>query len=95
MKYFVYILYSPTLDKFYIGYTENIVSRLDQHNKHIFKGSYTDKAEDWEIFFLVECESEHQAIAVEKHIKKNKSRVYLANIKLHPEISLKLLEMYK
>jgi putative endonuclease len=94
-NYWVYILYSISLDRFYIGYTSDLASRLAQHTIHIFKGSFTDKANDWEVFFSVECENERQAIAIEKHIKKNKSRKYLENIKVYPEISSKLLEKYK
>ena len=94
-NYWVYILYSKSLDRFYIGYTSDLVSRLAQHINHVFKGSFTDKANDWEVFFSVECKNERQAIAVEKHIKKNKSRKYLKNMKVYPEISSKLLEKYK
>jgi putative endonuclease len=95
MKTFcVYILYSKSIDRYYIGYTENLASRLVQHNRHVFKGSFTDRSEDWDIYFLIECESESQAISIEKHIKKNKSRNYLENLKHYPEISRKLLAQY-
>ena len=42
----VYIIYSPSIDKYYIGETEDLISRLAQHNEHTFKGSYTAKASD-------------------------------------------------
>jgi putative endonuclease len=94
-QFYVYILYSRSIDQYYIGYTENIDSRVDQHNRHVFKGSFTDRAEDWDVFYLILCNSENQAKSVEKHIKKNKSRKYLENLKTFPEISEKLLEKYK
>ncbi|WP_460543253.1 GIY-YIG nuclease family protein [Echinicola sediminis] len=39
--FFVYILYSRAVDKFYIGYTSDLDKRLDQHNHHVFKDSFT------------------------------------------------------
>ncbi|MCH7400430.1 GIY-YIG nuclease family protein [Belliella kenyensis] len=92
--YCVYILYSKSVDRYYIGYSIDMLSRLDQHNRHVFKGAFTDRAEDWEIFHTIVCMSERQAKLIEKHIKKNKSRTYLENLKKHPEISIKLLEKY-
>jgi putative endonuclease len=77
MKTFcVYILYTKSIDRYYIGYTENLESRLDQHNKHVFKGSFTDKAEDWMVYLFIPTLSENTAKLIEKHIKKNKSRSY-------------------
>lgn len=33
--YYVYIIYSPLIDKFYIGQTQNLESRLSKHKtKH-------------------------------------------------------------
>ncbi|MCG2420614.1 GIY-YIG nuclease family protein, partial [Aequorivita sp. F47161] len=47
MIYFIYILYSESLDSYYVGATENIETRLKEHLwKH--KG-FTSKAKDWEL----------------------------------------------
>ncbi|SMD45033.1 putative endonuclease [Aquiflexum balticum DSM 16537] len=95
MKVFcVYILYSKSIDRFYIGYTENMESRLDQHNKNVFKGSFTDRAEDWELYHLIPDLSENIAKLIEKHIKKNKSRTYLENLKKYPDLTQKLILKY-
>jgi len=32
MKYFVYILFSESIDKYYIGYTLDVNARLIKHN---------------------------------------------------------------
>ncbi|MBL7014472.1 MAG: GIY-YIG nuclease family protein, partial [Candidatus Marinimicrobia bacterium] len=32
MKYFVYVLYSESSDQYYVGHTEDIDRRLNQHN---------------------------------------------------------------
>ncbi|MBE9469120.1 MAG: GIY-YIG nuclease family protein [Bacteroidetes bacterium] len=34
MKYFVYIIFSKIINKFYIGYTNNIIDRLRKHNSN-------------------------------------------------------------
>jgi putative endonuclease len=45
--YYVYIIYSSKLDRYYVGYTENIDKRLVEHNSGISK--FTSKATDWEL----------------------------------------------
>ena len=47
MAYFIYILYSDTLDRFYVGATENVSTRLKEHLWN-HKG-FTSKAKDWEL----------------------------------------------
>jgi predicted GIY-YIG superfamily endonuclease len=32
--YTVYILHSDSLDKFYVGYTNDLTRRLSEHNRH-------------------------------------------------------------
>ncbi|MFZ4799636.1 MAG: GIY-YIG nuclease family protein [Bacteroidia bacterium] len=34
MKYFVYIIFSSKLNKYYTGFTENLVIRIAQHQCH-------------------------------------------------------------
>ncbi|GAB3657562.1 hypothetical protein GCM10028791_30050 [Echinicola sediminis] len=92
--FFVYILYSRAIDKFYIGYTSDLDKRLDQHNHHVFKDSFTKRAKDWEIYFSICCTSEQQAKKIERHLKKNKSRKYLENLRQYPSISGKLKIKY-
>jgi putative endonuclease len=91
----VYILYSPTLDRYYIGQTEDFDSRFTWHKDKLFDGSYTSKANDWLIFFQLNCESRRQAVNVERHIKKMKSRNYIENLKKYPEIAERLKLKYK
>ncbi|NGX84504.1 GIY-YIG nuclease family protein [Aequorivita sp. KMM 9714] len=47
MEYFVYILYSQTLDKYYVGSTEDVSHRLREHLWN-HKG-FTSRAKDWEL----------------------------------------------
>ena len=91
MNYFCYILYSPSINKYYIGETEDLESRLELHNNGYFDKSYTTKAKDWKLFYSIYCESRSQARKIEKHIKNMKSRKYIENLKKHPNISKNLM----
>ena len=93
--HFVYIIYSPKLDKFYVGETSDLGRRLAWHNSGEFTGSYSKIASDWELFWSIQCNNILTGRKIETHIKKMKSRVYYRNLKQRPEISLRLLELYK
>ena len=95
MNYSVYILFSPSIDKFYVGYTESLEIRLAQHNSGLFDKAYTKKVSDWKIFYSIECHSISQAIMIEKHIKKMKSKNYYFSLKKYPEITQKLKDKYQ
>jgi putative endonuclease len=90
----VYILHSQKLNRFYIGYTSNFDLRFDFHLNSNNQGNFTSKADDWTIYLKIECQSKPQALALEKHIKKMKSKMYIQNLILYPEIVNKLLEKY-
>ena len=79
MNYFTYILYSKSLNKFYIGYTgEALHERLRKHNSN-HKG-FTGKNPDWEIVYFEKYESKSEAYAREREIKSKKSRKYIENL---------------
>ena len=75
MAYTVYIIYSIKLDKYYIGYTENISMRLSQHNEGI--SSFTSKATDWVLKYTEVFMSREEAHKRELAIKSKKSRKYI------------------
>jgi putative endonuclease len=90
-----YILYSKQLDIFYTGITqENIESRLSKHNQASYGFHFTSRANDWEVFLLIECDSVSQSMKIEKHIKKMKSKKFIYNLKLFPQIIEKLKQQY-
>jgi len=94
MRYSVYILYSKILDRFYIGQTQDLDERILLHIEKQFKDSFTSRANDWELFHTIPCISRTQAMQIESHIKKMKSRKYILNVKEYPEISDKLKIKY-
>ena len=77
---YVYIIFSESLNRFYVGETIDLNKRLVEHNEGVYARSFTKKA---------------QAIQIEKHIKRMKSVVYIKNLKLYPEIAERLKEKYR
>ena len=92
--YFCYILYSPKLNKFYVGETLDLERRIYLHNSGSIEGAYTSQANDWHLYFKIECESRLMARKIEAHLKRMKSRKYLENLKRYPEMVEKLREKY-
>ncbi len=91
-----YILYSKTLDKYYVG-SSNLdpVDRLDNHLSQFYGANkFTAKAEDWKIFHSIECESIRQARKIESHIKKMKSKKYIRNLIVYKDLIEKLKDKY-
>ena len=75
MIFFVYIIYSPLLDKFYVGYTSDLEKRLLYHNTGI--SDFTSKTSDWEMKYTESFSDRQHAMKREKEIKKKKSRRYI------------------
>ena len=94
MKPCVYILYSTKLNKYYVGFTSNLEERLVFH-KNAESYKFTGKADDWEVFHVIDCESKSQGLAIESHIKRMKSRIYIENFLKYPGLTKKLLNKYK
>ena len=92
----IYILYSSSLDKYYTGFTQDSVKeRILRHNQGSYgKHRFTSTSNDWTLYHIVICECVKQALKIEKHIKRMKSRKYIENIKKYPEIIDKLKTIY-
>ena len=65
--YFVYILHSTKLSRYYIGQTNNINRRLKYHNSGL--GSYTSKGVPWILLWYTEKSTRSEAIILEKKLK--------------------------
>ena len=90
----VYILFSKALNRFYIGSCKDVTYRVEQHLNKDFVGSFTRRADDWELYFIVDGLQYAQARMIESHIKRMKSQEYIRNLKKYPEIIQKLVERY-
>ena len=92
--FYVYILYSQSIDAFYVGQTIDINIRIVEHNSRFYEKTSTAKAKDWELYFSIECKTRNQAILIERHIKNMRNRKYYESLKNYPEISDKLKQKY-
>ena len=70
MSYHVYILYSQSIDQYYVGHTENVANRIFRHTNSESKS--TKKANDWKIKYIEEFALRSQAVLRELEIKKAK-----------------------
>jgi putative endonuclease len=66
MPFFVYILFSPHKDKFYIGFTSDLENRITRHNQKSKGFTGTVYSESYS--------SKFEAMTREKQIKSWKSR---------------------
>ena len=79
MNCFVYILYSVSLDKYYVGHTCDLLSnRLAKHNSN--HDGFTGKAQDWVIIHTEPFHDKISAYARERKIKAWKSRKMIEKI---------------
>jgi len=75
MKYYTYILYSEKTNKYYIGYTSDINSRLEKHN--VGGTTSTRSGRPWKLMYFETFDNKSEAIKRENEIKKKKSRKYI------------------
>ena len=72
--FYIYILYSESADKYYVGYTSDLERRIGQHN-YSDRNTFTSKFRPWIIAAAFEAgKVESEAIRIERFIKKQKSR---------------------
>ena len=71
-RFFTYILYSDTLDRFYIGYTEDLDKRLLEHRSG--DSRFTSRADDWRYVYYQGFSTRSEANRLERSIKRSKSR---------------------
>jgi putative endonuclease len=80
VMYYVYVIYSESADKYYIGYTDNMEMRLRRHNNATFN-SFTHKYRPWIVKACFEAGPDKKlAMKMERYIKKQKSRNFLEDL---------------
>ena len=79
--FYIYILYSESADKFYIGYTQNPAERLMQHNHQENFNAFTRKSCPWKMKALFEATNDKTtAIKIERFKKKQTSKALLEKL---------------
>ena len=76
--WYTYIIYSEKLDRFYIGYTDNLSWRLERHNQGW--GRFTKGGIPWELVYFEKYQTKQEALKREREIKSKKSRKYIENL---------------
>ena len=76
--FYVYILYSPSRDKYYVGYTSNVQEQIIEHNSGAT--NYTRSGKPWNLVYKEEYALKSEAIKRENEIKSKKSRKYIENL---------------
>ncbi len=78
MKCYVYILYSQSKNKYYIGYSQNLEDRVAKHNTGATPSTKAGKP--WILVYKEEFIDKNTALRRELAIKKMKSRKYIERL---------------
>jgi putative endonuclease len=75
MSYFTYVILSENENIYYKGFTEDIRSRISDHNSN--KSRYTSGKGPWKLLVLEEHPDKRTALIREKALKKCKSDYFI------------------
>ncbi|MFA6429190.1 MAG: GIY-YIG nuclease family protein [Patescibacteria group bacterium] len=75
--FFVYAIYNRQAKKLYIGQTENLESRIEMHNKHVFAGYTARFSGEWELIYQEIVVSRAEALKREKQLKSFRGREFV------------------
>src|SRR4030067_2510511 len=78
MNYYVYILYSQTKDRYYIGYSHDPQERLTEHNMGATPS--TRPGRPWIMAYTEVACDKSAAIKREQEIKRMKSKKYIKRL---------------
>ena len=73
MFYYTYMIKSitPGKNKTYVGYTNNLLSRLEKHNSN--KGAKSTKGYKWLLIYSKKFKSKNEAMSFEYKLKNNRT----------------------
>jgi len=94
VMHFVYVIKSLRNGRYYVGETTDLNKRLKYHNDPMLNTNSTKSSMPWEYLIKIKCKNRRQALKIERHIKKMKSRRYIENLCKYPEMVEKLLIKY-
>lgn len=77
--FFVYVLYSSSFDKIYVGFTSDLENRFKSHNELSKKG-WTIRFRPWEIVYTEEFQEKQDAMRREKQLKSAAGRDFIWTI---------------
>ena len=75
--YYIYVLKSSKDNNFYVGYTDNLKSRFEQHSKgHVIS---TKQRRPLELIYSEACLDKKDAMHREKYLKTYYGKLFLRN----------------
>ena len=77
MSYSVYILWSTSLSKYYVGCTQDLENRVKEHNTG--EGKFTRRGIPWDLVWFDVLGNRSAALNLEKRIKKRGIKRFLEN----------------
>jgi putative endonuclease len=78
--FYVYIIYSESSDRYYIGHTNDPERRLFEHNNNPNK-TFTSKLRPWKMVLKhAISENRYEALIVERSLKNRKSKELLTRL---------------
>jgi len=78
--FYIYIIYSESADRYYIGHTNDPERRLTEHNS-TEDVKFTTKFRPWILLLSFEVSNvRSEAIKMERFIKKQKSRIFIRKL---------------
>ena len=72
--FYVYLLQSDVDSTFYVGYTENLEQRLEQH-PHV-GSKYTRRKVPWKLVYFEQFETKSEALKRELFLKKQRNKEF-------------------
>ena len=79
MEYVVYILYSSSHQKTYVGFTSDLIARFHSHSKYSNKG-WTVHFRPWIVIHVEFFDSKKAAMYREKELKTGKGREFIKTL---------------
>ena len=78
MQHYVYILYSTSRDRYYVGSASDIEQRLMRHNAGATPS--TKPGRPWKLVYSEDFTTRSDALKREMQIKRQKSRIYIEQL---------------
>ena len=75
MMYYVYILYSETRSRYYVGQTADIDKRLKRH--HLGRVPSTKGGVPWRLVLKLEVATRSEAILLERKVKQRGAKRFI------------------
>ena len=93
--FYIYILESSADGHYYVGYTDDLSRRFEEHNSSDHP-TYTSKHRPWKLFVAYEVSPDRGvAMQAEMFIKKQKSRKFIQKIASKKNVDFPMVRLVR